>query len=257
MLAGLRQRLTYSNVMATIAVFVALGGTSYAVATGSIDSREIKNNTVRSKDIRNNSVTSRDLRNNSASGSDVRNDSLTGDDILESSFGTVPSANRADTAARAETATSASTASNASALEGLGPDAFLRSNRVTLRDPVPVDDPADDGSLTRTTLMTEGPVTIEGECADQGSQRQGTLRAFSSSPGTLFAGSGSSTSGEEHAVGQIQGDHSLIFVAGSTPRWGMGTFAFHHPGSGTYLLATMFVSVNSAGDCAFAITAIG
>jgi hypothetical protein len=37
--------------MATIAVFVALGGTSYAVATGSIDSREIKNGTIRTKDI--------------------------------------------------------------------------------------------------------------------------------------------------------------------------------------------------------------
>jgi hypothetical protein len=34
----------YVNVMATVAVFIALGVTSYAVATGSIDSREIKNN---------------------------------------------------------------------------------------------------------------------------------------------------------------------------------------------------------------------
>jgi hypothetical protein len=49
--------------MATIAVFIALGGTSYAVATGSIDSREIKNNSVRGKDIRNNEVRSRDVRN--------------------------------------------------------------------------------------------------------------------------------------------------------------------------------------------------
>lgn len=65
MLPKLRSRLSYANVMATIAVFVALGGTSYAVATGSIDSREIKNNTVRSKDIRNNEVRSGDVRNQS------------------------------------------------------------------------------------------------------------------------------------------------------------------------------------------------
>jgi len=51
--------------MATIAVFVALGGTSYGIATGSIDSREIKNNTVRSKDVRNNELRSRDVRNSS------------------------------------------------------------------------------------------------------------------------------------------------------------------------------------------------
>lgn len=96
MLTRFRSSLTYSNVMATVAVFVALGGSSYAVATGSIDSREIKNNTVRGKDIRNNDVTTRDLRNNSARGADVRDDSLTGDDVLESSLGAVPSASNAE-----------------------------------------------------------------------------------------------------------------------------------------------------------------
>jgi hypothetical protein len=51
--------------MATVAVFVALGGTSYAVATGSIDSRGLKNNTVRSEDLRNNDVRSKDVRDRS------------------------------------------------------------------------------------------------------------------------------------------------------------------------------------------------
>ena len=62
MLAQLRSSLTYANVMATVAVFVALGGTSYALATGSIDSRELKNNSVRSKDIRNRSLLARDFK---------------------------------------------------------------------------------------------------------------------------------------------------------------------------------------------------
>ncbi len=53
--------LTYANVMSTVAVFVALGGTSYAVATGSIDSREIKNNSVRSKDVRNATLQAKDF----------------------------------------------------------------------------------------------------------------------------------------------------------------------------------------------------
>ena len=44
---------------------MALGGTSYAVATGSIGSRELKNNGVRSKDIRNNDVRSKDIRDRS------------------------------------------------------------------------------------------------------------------------------------------------------------------------------------------------
>ena len=39
-----------------VALFVALGGTSYAVATGSIDSREIKNYTLTGKDMRKDGV---------------------------------------------------------------------------------------------------------------------------------------------------------------------------------------------------------
>jgi hypothetical protein len=64
-LSRLRSRLTYANVVSTSCLFIVLGGTSYAVATGSIDSREIKNNTVGSKDIRDNDVRSRDVRNQS------------------------------------------------------------------------------------------------------------------------------------------------------------------------------------------------
>jgi hypothetical protein len=71
-LAQFRSSLTYSNVMATVAVFVALGGTSYAVATGSIDSRELKNNSVRSKDVRNNDVRSKDVRNGSLLAADFK-----------------------------------------------------------------------------------------------------------------------------------------------------------------------------------------
>ena len=50
----LRRRPSPALVIACIALFVSLGGVSYGVATGFIDSREIKNNTIRSKDMRNN-----------------------------------------------------------------------------------------------------------------------------------------------------------------------------------------------------------
>lgn len=61
----LNRRPSPAMVVSLIALFCSLGGVSYGVATGSIDSREIKNNTVRSKDIRNNTVRSRDVRNRS------------------------------------------------------------------------------------------------------------------------------------------------------------------------------------------------
>jgi hypothetical protein len=65
LISKLRSRLTYANVMASIAVFIALGGTSYGLANGTIGSPQLKNNSVRSKDIRNNQVTSADVRNSS------------------------------------------------------------------------------------------------------------------------------------------------------------------------------------------------
>jgi hypothetical protein len=96
-------------VIACIALFVSMGGVSYAVATGSIDTREIRNNTIRSGDVRNNALRTQDIRNNEVRGFDVRNSSiqgrdvafntLTGADIAESSLGKVASATSADSAA--------------------------------------------------------------------------------------------------------------------------------------------------------------
>ena len=51
-----RMRPSPAMVVAMIALFVALGGTSYAVATGSIDAREVRNYTLTGKDMRKDGV---------------------------------------------------------------------------------------------------------------------------------------------------------------------------------------------------------
>jgi hypothetical protein len=98
-------------VISCIALFVSLGGVSYGLAKGSVDSREIKNNSIRSKDVRNNTLRTFDIRNNEVRGFDIRNstiqgrdvafDTLTGADVSEGSLGKVPSATAADTATTA------------------------------------------------------------------------------------------------------------------------------------------------------------
>ncbi len=55
----LRSYATFSNVIALCALFVALGGTSYAVTK--IGSKQIKNNSVRGVDIKNRTIKSRDI----------------------------------------------------------------------------------------------------------------------------------------------------------------------------------------------------
>jgi hypothetical protein len=91
-----------SMAVALIALFISLSGVSYGVATGFIDSRELKNNTVRSPDLKNNDIRTQDVRNNEVRGRDIRNSSilsrdigfntLTGNDINESKLATVPAA---------------------------------------------------------------------------------------------------------------------------------------------------------------------
>src|SRR4051794_3021074 len=64
-LSRLRSRLTYGNVMSTVAVFIALGGTSYALTLprNSVGSRELRERSVGASELKTGSVASRDLRN--------------------------------------------------------------------------------------------------------------------------------------------------------------------------------------------------
>jgi hypothetical protein len=72
-------RLSYTNVTATLALFLALGGTSYAAAT--LTGADVRNGTVTGADLRSQSVKGRDIDNGSLTGSDLRNGSLTTSDL--------------------------------------------------------------------------------------------------------------------------------------------------------------------------------
>ena len=64
----LRRRLRsvgYSEVMATIGVFIALGGTSYAAVK--IDGSDVRNGTLTGKDVRNRSLGRIDLKRSALS----------------------------------------------------------------------------------------------------------------------------------------------------------------------------------------------
>jgi hypothetical protein len=64
----LRDKLSYANVMSTIAVALALGGTSYAAVklpSNSVGSPQIKASAVKASEIASSAVTSADVRNRS------------------------------------------------------------------------------------------------------------------------------------------------------------------------------------------------
>ena len=60
MLDKIRERLTYANVMATLAVFIALGGSSYAALT--ISGSDIKNRSIAGKKLKRNALTGKEIR---------------------------------------------------------------------------------------------------------------------------------------------------------------------------------------------------
>jgi hypothetical protein len=100
--------------LALLALFLALGGTSFAAANA------LAPNSVGTKQLRKNAVTSSKIRKNAINGTKVASNSLTGADILESRLGKVPSAGKADSATNATNATSATNATHASNADQLG-----------------------------------------------------------------------------------------------------------------------------------------
>lgn len=92
----LRGRLTYANAMATIAVFIALGGSAYAALRVPPDS-------VGTRQIKAGAVTTGKLANESVTAAKVAEHSLTGQDVDLSALGTVPQAANAENAANANT----------------------------------------------------------------------------------------------------------------------------------------------------------
>jgi hypothetical protein len=63
----IRDKLTYANVMSSIALFIALGGTSYALTLprNSVGAAQIRSKAVGPTEIRTGAVRSRDVRNRS------------------------------------------------------------------------------------------------------------------------------------------------------------------------------------------------
>jgi hypothetical protein len=120
--------LTYANVVATLALFIALaGGTAFAAK------HLLPKNSVGTKQLKNGSVT----------GAKVKDGSITSSKIALSTLGTVPNAAHADSATSAgsaETAkiadiatnaATAATATNAQSLQGLSPAQIAALAKLT------------------------------------------------------------------------------------------------------------------------------
>lgn len=87
--------LTYSNVVATIALFIALGG-------GALAATHLGKNSVGTNQIKKNAVVISKIKNGAVTGAKVQAGSLTGTQINASTLSTVPTAQTANSLAAPE-----------------------------------------------------------------------------------------------------------------------------------------------------------
>ncbi len=167
-----RSRLTFSNLTALLALFVALGGSSYAairvgsaeIADNSIRSKDIHDGEVRGADIAKDTIRGTDIRDGDLQGRDIRDHTISGDDVKESSLGKVPLAGEADT------------------LGGKSAAAFLGSDKLVRVGPV---------ALQRGRGAHGGhqrPVHLDGHCTDEDGDTHLSVKLESTEDGS-FAGS--------------------------------------------------------------------
>jgi hypothetical protein len=89
-LQRIRRNLSFANVISVIALFVALGGASYAAVTlpkNSVGAKQIKKNGVGASEIKRNAVGASEIKSNAVAGGDVADGAVTGADLGDGSLG--------------------------------------------------------------------------------------------------------------------------------------------------------------------------
>ena len=88
----IRKRITYANVMSSIAVFLVLGGATALAAA------QLGKNSVGAKQLKKNAVTTAKIKKNAVTAAKIKDGAVTGAKINLGTVGTVPSAQNAENA---------------------------------------------------------------------------------------------------------------------------------------------------------------
>jgi hypothetical protein len=116
-----------NNLIALVALFIALGGTSYAATqlpSKSVGTKQLKAGAVTAAKIKAGAVSTAKIKAGAVSTAAIANDAVTGDKVLESSLGKVPSAASADSATIATHAAAADTAGDSAKWGGVSSGAL-------------------------------------------------------------------------------------------------------------------------------------
>lgn len=181
-MARIGTHIGYANVMATVAVFIALGGSSYAAATlarNSVKTEQVKNGEIKTADIGKNAVTADKVKDHSLLAEDFKPGQLAagaqgppGERGPQGPKGDTGTVDTAQFYSRTETDSrflgKSAKAADADMLDGLDSTEFLRARTAQGAGPVVLTMPATPGAKAETTLIDAGRLTIVGECENSG-----------------------------------------------------------------------------------------
>jgi hypothetical protein len=161
----LRGRFTYANVVASLALFIALGGSAFAAIA-------LTNNSVRSKHIKNGQVRNPDLGRNAVTAQKVANGSLLADDFGP---GQLPAGAQGLKGDKGDPG-----APGTPGTPGAPGETVVTSGNVPMA--------ATTGAGTTAALLTVGPITYTANCKDNGgSNFRLEIRLSSSEAGAVAA----------------------------------------------------------------------
>ncbi len=172
----IRKQMSFSNIVACAALFLALSGTAYAAAKNSIGSAQLKKNAVTSAKIKSKAVTNAKIKNSAITSSKIKNSAVTNSKIKNGAVTSSKIQNNAVTGDKVNTATlgkvpSAAQADLASGLSGQS-SVFLRM------------------SFGQTaTVAQNGSVSIEAKCVGNEGGNEGiTLLGKTTQDGAILSG---------------------------------------------------------------------
>jgi hypothetical protein len=209
-LKHLRNRLTYANVMSSIAVFLILGGGAALAAK-----HGLSKNSVGTKQLKKNSVTTAKIKKGAVTGAKVKAGTITGDKVNLATLGKVPSAVNADLAQTALNANTVGGQSQTKVFKTLTPG---QSNVTVVTiagftisascESGNADATLTSPSTPATVLLAEGTGSPEGEVFEYDAEESGSpseVRLDGSSPNDNTYGE-STFSGATSAGVVVSGD---------------------------------------------------
>lgn len=157
----IRKRLTYANVMSSLAVFLILGGATAFAAIKKVGANEIKANSIKTGKIvkeavvtgkiKNAAVTESKIADGAVTTNKIANDAVTGDKVKESTLGEVPKA---------------ALAVNAEKLGGIAASGYTRNDCASLTGQIKGFARINNATVSTVALSTAG-VEIPYNCSGQ------------------------------------------------------------------------------------------